>query len=165
MRPRHLALLLLAAAALLYAAVALPARSRAATAGEEYRRLRTARREAQSRLAGLQRREAERGRAGALLAAASLGPGEAHTRLRRAIVDSLREVPVSGARLVVQPGVAPVAATVRLSAQGSYPDVLRLAGRLAGPRCGVVLERVRLSPAASGGLLIELEGMSPGVSR
>ena len=141
--------LLLLLAVALYAGVAAPLQRQAAAAGGEYRQARQARQRARSRLADLQRRDAARARAEAVLAAARAAPGGGLREVRRHVVDLVNRAHVSGIRLGVRPGHAPVSATVGLSAEGSFADVVGLTSELAQPASGLVLERVRLSSRAT----------------
>ena len=81
--------------------------------------------------------------------------------MRRSVVQTLQSAGVSGVRLSVTPGRPPYAARVRLSASGPFPEVMALAGRIARPETGVVLERVRLSPRG-GGVALDLDGVTLG---
>jgi hypothetical protein len=128
----------------LYAGVARPLESRALTAGEEYRRARDERRDARARAAELERRAAARARAAAVLAAAGSVPGGGVREVRRGVVDIVTRSRVSSVRLGVRPGRPPASASVSLSAEGPFADVVRLTGELARPGSGLVLDRVRL---------------------
>jgi len=156
MSPRGLAALLLAAAGLLHAGVAAPARGEADRALLEHQRLLQERRATRARLTGLERRDAARQRA----AAGSAAIGADAPELRRATLASLQGAGVSGVRLEVHPAKPPLGATLHVTAEGRSTDVLRLSGRLAGPETGLVLSRVRLSPAHDGLLTLDVEGFS-----
>ena len=65
--------------------------------------------------------------------------------LRRLVVSCLEESPLVDVQLDVHPAPQPLAASARIVAQGSFDQDLRLIGSLLRP--GVVLGRVRLSPA------------------
>jgi hypothetical protein len=66
-------------------------------------------------------------------------------------------------RLGVSPARGPYAARVRLSAEGPFAQVVSLAGLLARPERGLVLERVRLAPRGQR-VSLELEGVTLGAS-
>jgi hypothetical protein len=165
MNARRLAAALLVVAAIVYGGLGLPARRSAAAAGDEYHRVRDRRREALARLDKLERREDARRRAAAALAGAraapSPGPGGLLVALRRSVLASLAGSGTSNVRLVVQEGHAPVAATLQLAAEGTFADAVRLAGHVARPGMGIVLQTVRFSPRPTG-VLLELNGLSLG---
>jgi hypothetical protein len=144
MKVRVGGLVLLLFAVVLYVAGSLRLDALAAAAGEQYRQARDERRDAQSRLARLERHEAARARALAVLAAARNAPAGSVREVRRGVVDLVTRSRVSGVRLGVRPGHPPASATVALSAEGSFADVVRLTGELARAGGGLVLERVRL---------------------
>lgn len=150
-------------ALLLYVAVARPLESRALAAGEEYRRARDQRRDARARVAELERRAAARARAAAILAAARNAPGGGVREVRRGVVDIVTRAGVSSVRLGVRPGRPPVSASVSLSAEGPFADVVRLTGELARPGSGLVLDRVRLvSRPPRIGLDVDASGLGAG---
>jgi hypothetical protein len=149
-KPRLPALALLALAATLHVGLTLPLQREAGQALAEYRRLREERKDARARLAGP-------GRGGARRAPATGTPADPLAALRRSALACLAGARVVGVRLEVRPAAAPAAATLRLSAEGDYAELVRLAGRLAAS--GVVLGQVRFAPAASG-LLLDLEATS-----
>jgi hypothetical protein len=159
MTARWIAAALLAGGVVLYTAVAVPMQRQAAAAADEYRHARDEARDVRTRLARLERRDAAHVRATAALAGAT--PGDTVRAVRRSVVQTLQDARVSGVRLGVAAARAPFAARVRLSAAGSFPEVMALAGKVARPETGVVLERVRLSPRP-GGVALELEGVTLG---
>jgi hypothetical protein len=156
---RWIAAALVVAGVVLYATVAVPTQRQAAAAADEYRRARDEARDIRTRLARLERRDAAHIRASTALAAAT--PGGTVRAVRRSVVQTLQNAGVSGVRLSVLPGRPPYAARVRLSASGPYAEVMALAGRLAHPETGVVLERVRLSPRG-GAVALEIDGVTLG---
>lgn len=164
MSARPLAVFLLLVAASIYGGVAVPIRRSAIAVRDSDRRLRDERREAQSRLTALQHQRGAYERAVAALSAASAHGGDPSRALRASVVESLGGTSLSGVRLVVQPGRPPVGAHVRLSAEGAFPEVVRLCGHVVRPGTGVILERVRLRPSPTG-ILLELEGQNLGVRR
>ena len=137
-------IVLLLLAVVLYVAGALRLESQAAAASDAYRQARDRRRDVRSRLAELERREAARARAVAILAAARNAPAGGLRDVRRGIVDLVTRSRVSGVRLGVRPGGPPASAAVALSAEGSFADIIHLTGELAQAGRGLVLDRVRL---------------------
>jgi hypothetical protein len=139
-----LALAPLAAAAALYAGLALPMRARAAAAREAYGEARRERQQARSELAPLERREAVRRQALAVFAEAAAQEGGAAAALRRSVLATLDKLAARDVRLAVRPESAGLA--VRVNATAPYADGLRVAGELARPASGLILQRVRLVP-------------------
>ena len=157
---RWIAAALVAVGLVLYAAVAVPMRRQAAAAADDYRRARDEARDMRARLARLERRDAAHLRAASALAGATPG---GH-RARRCGVPWCRRCrarasPASG--WASRPARSPYAARVRLSAIGSFPEVMALAGRVARPETGVVLERIRLTPRGDG-VALDLDGVTLG---
>jgi len=160
MKVRLAGAVLLLLAAVLYVAGAVRVESEAAAASDEYRKARDQRHVARSRLAELERREAARARAVAVLAAARNASAGGLREVRRGLVDVLTRSHVSGVRLGVRPGRPPASAAVALSAEGSFTDVVRLTGELARAGNGLVLDRVRLvSRSPRVGLDVEASGL------
>ena len=156
MTARAVALLLLAAALAAYGGVALPARRAAAALGDDYRRARDRRREATLRLSALQREQAAR----QVAARSSAGSGgEPLVALRRAVLESVKGSGVSNVRLSLNPGRPPVAASVHVSGEGRFEDVVRFTAAVAPPGGGVVLDRVRFTPGPEA-ILLELDALS-----
>jgi hypothetical protein len=141
---RLLAAAPLVLAALLYAGVALPLRARAAAARDAYADARRDRQQAQAALLPLERREAVRRQAQAAFAEAATREGGAAAALRRSVLGALDGSAASAVRLGVRP--SPVGPTVRVSAVAPYAEGLRIAGDLARPATGLVLQRVTLEP-------------------
>jgi hypothetical protein len=156
---RGIAAALVAGAIVLYSAVALPMRRQAAAAADDYRRARDDARDMRARLARLERRDAAHLRAATALAGAT--PAGTVQKVRRSVVQTLQSARVSSVRLGVTAARAPYAARVHLSAVGPFPEVVALAGLIARPETGVVLERVRLGPRADG-VMLDLEGVTLG---
>jgi hypothetical protein len=158
--PRLAAGALLAAAAAAYFGLAVPFRTRAEAARAEFQQVRDQRRQSRARLGTLERREAARQRAAALLAAAAASPGsDASGIVRRAVVTSLEAVRVSPVKLTVRPARAPVGASLSLSAEGRFAEVVRLAGHLVRPGSGLILERVQMLSRPAGLLLLDLQAI------
>ncbi|PYQ48892.1 MAG: hypothetical protein DMF78_20110 [Acidobacteria bacterium] len=162
MRARWLAALLVAAGLGLYAAVGAPMQRQATAAADEYKRARDEARDIRARLARLERRDAAHARAAAALPAAAT-PADTVRAVRRVVVQTLQEAHVSGVRLGVSAARAPYAARVRLSAAGPFAQVVSLAGLLARPERGLVLEKVRFSPRGET-VSLDLEGVTLGAS-
>jgi hypothetical protein len=152
-----------AAALALYAAVALPQQRAARAADAEYRALREEQLEAQSRLSGLERRQA---RARLLtMAAARAGTGpEAVRQARLSLIRSLQDASLSEVRLSVSANKQ-WAALLRLSAKGDFEDVVRASGQVVRPGSGLLLERVQMRPKQQeDGLDLALEAALPGAT-
>ena len=166
MTARRGAVILLMVAAAIYAGLALPARRAAAEAGDEYRRARERRREAFGRLARIERLEAARQRAAASVTAspAATQAGSAPVALRRSVLASLEGSGASNVRLAVHAGRRPVAATFQLSARGPFLEAVRLAGHVARPGTGIVLQSVRFTPNAAD-VSFELNGVTVEATR
>lgn len=156
MSARPLAFLLLTAAAAGYAGLALPAQRAAADLGDDYRRARERRRDATQRLSRIERQPAAQG-------GARRGPegpsSEPLVSLRRSVLESVDGSGVSNVRLSLSPGRAPVAASVHLSGEGRFEDVVRFTAAVAPPGGRVVLERVRLAPGPDT-IFLELDALS-----
>jgi hypothetical protein len=144
MNARWIAAALGAAGVALYAAAAIPMQRQAAEAADEYRVARDEARDIRLRLARLERRDAAHLRAASALAGAT--PADTVRAVRRSVVQTLQGAQVSGVHLGVLATRAPYSSRVHLSATGAFPEVMALAGRIARPETGVVLEHVRLAP-------------------
>jgi hypothetical protein len=153
-RERAIFFALLLAAGAVYGGVALPARRGLAQAEAELLRVKAERQPLQDRLLDRERRRAT----GELWSKAASPGGEAPvTALRRTLLREVEATAVKDVRLNVSPAGAPLAARARLSAQGSFRDLVTLAQTIAGPRTGLVPDRVRL--VLSGALLsLEIDG-------
>ena len=162
MKARWLAALLVVAGLGLYAAVGVPMQRQAAATGDEYKRARDEARDIRTRLARLERRDAAHLRATTALPAAAT-PADTVRAVRRVVVQTLQEAQVGGVRLGVSAARAPYAARVRLSAEGPFAQVVSLAGLLARPERGLVLEKVRFSPRGDR-VSLDLEGVTLGAS-
>jgi len=158
MRVRAVAALLLAVTAIVYAGVTVPLQSKAAAAADAYRRARDERRAAYVRLNDMRRRESALRRAAPAPGEAAALSRDAVGQTRHGIVASLAGTGLSGIRLAVRPGSPPAAAQVRLSAEGPFAEVVRLAGELVRPGTGVVLERFQLTGRDSR-VAMHLEGV------
>lgn len=157
MKTRVASAILLLAAALAYLGVALPARARAAAAQDQFARVREDRQRLRTRRAELERQQEAQERAARVMTAA--GGADAVSALRTAVVSAIEGEPVTGVQLSVSGGRGAVAARFQVSASGSFPQIVRLSGRLARPGSGLVLERLRFRPTASG-LRLEAEGLT-----
>ena len=134
-------------------------RRQAQAAADDYRRARDEARDMRARLARLERRDAAHLRAASALAGTT--PAGTVRTVRRSVVQTLQNARVSGVRLGVTAARAPFAARVHLSASGSFPEVVSLAGLVARPETGVVLERIRFGPRGDG-VSLELDGVTLG---
>jgi hypothetical protein len=160
--PRSLAGLLLVAAGLLFVTVAIPSTRRAVTLGEEYRRLRQSRREAEQRLGAAERRMAARARAARILAGVSSTPGgDPLAELRTGVLATLDGQGLHKIRLQVRLARAPLAAAFTLGASGSFDQIVDLSGRLASPASGVILEQATFRRVPRG-LSLDIRGARPG---
>ncbi len=154
---------LVAAALLLHVGVVQPMRRRTEAAADEYGRARDQRRVLMGRLTALERREELRRRAALAFPAAPGEPGGLVRSVRRSVVRSLEEAAVSGVRLGVGPSAQPAGATVHLTAQGEFDEVLRASGHLVRPGTGLVLSSVRLAPGQGPGQVsLALDALGPG---
>ena len=156
---RWIAAALVTVGVVLYAAVAVPMRRQAQVAADDYRRARDEARDMRARLARLERRDAAHLRAASALAGAT--PAGTVRTVRRSVVQTLQGARVSGVRLGVTAVRAPYAARVHLTASGSFSEVLSLAGLVARPETGVVLERIRFGPRGDG-VSLDLDGVTLG---
>ncbi len=149
MKVRLLALLLTAVAAVLHYGLLQPARQDADAAFTDWSRARAERLD-------LERASRRRENVETRLASASMGP-DALAALRRGLVASVQAAGLTGVRINVKPGRAPVAANVRLTAQGSFADVVRLSYELTRPGRGLLVERIRLAPVAGAASVVSFE--------
>jgi hypothetical protein len=156
---RALALAAVAVAALSWVAAVRPVAQGLARAQEQFGRAREERERLRLRIAVLERHVAAHAR---LVSASGAGSGDPAKALRLFVVECVSRAPLSDVRLEVSPGRGATAARVRLSAQGSFHEILRLGERLVGPGSGLALERVQLSAAGSGRIQAELEGFTLG---
>jgi hypothetical protein len=149
----------LAAAVLCWVAAVRPARQGLAAAQEQFGRAREERDRLRLRTAVLERQVAAHARLVAGQGASSADPAKA---LRLFVVDSLSRGPLSNVRLDASPGRGATAALVRLSAVGTFQEVLRLGERLVGPGSAVALERVEISATESDRVRAEIDGFTLG---
>lgn len=154
-----LAAVLFVGAVLVYFGFTRPARSEETGARAELERLRAEERGLQAVIASRERAAAASARASRMDVQPGTG-ADAVARLRRSLLDSLRGQPVTKVRLAVTPGRPPLAAEARLTAEGSFAEVVRLSGRLVRPGAGLVLRHVRFTPARDGGLTLDVDGVS-----
>jgi type II secretory pathway component PulM len=155
---RAVAALALVVAVLVWVAAVRPAARDLESAQQQYARLRDERQRLRQRTAVVERQVAAQARL-----ASAYGPdaGDPAKTLRRFVVESVSSVPLSDVRLETVPGRGATAARIRLSAVGSFRDVLRL-GELLGPESGLALERVDLAVAGAGRVRAEIEGFTLG---
>jgi hypothetical protein len=152
---RAAALVMAAAAALLYFAVARPLRAQAAAYADAFGAARLDRREASAHVSDLQRRSQARARAVAAVKGAAVDRAVTTRAVRRSVAQA-----VEGSRADVHLAIRPSAdgVDVNVTARGPAADVLDLAGRLARPEFGVVLERVSFTRSA-GAVGLQVEGL------
>jgi hypothetical protein len=156
-----LATLVLAAAGLLQVALVMPTRRQVIASEDEYRRLRDQARKAEQELTEARARVAPRSRASALLARATAPADEALAELRAELLETIESFPVHGVRLEVGPQPPPLVGRFRLGATGTFRSVVALAGDLARPESGMVLEQVTFR-AAPDGVTLEVQGLRVG---
>ena len=152
MTARMVGLVLLLAAGLGYLGLVRPARRDLALVQDECARSLDERERLRARRADLERRVRVR------IAAAGpeSGGGDSAGKLRTAVLRVVDASRVSGVTLSVSAGRVPVAAKVHLTAEGRFADLVPLTGRLVSGPPGLVLERLRLTPAA-GRIVAEVE--------
>lgn len=141
MTRRLVALALLLAAGLVHAGVTLPARRARDGARAEFARKREARERLRAELARLERRSSA-----SVRAAAPAGDAAAAQALRLSLLAATRGLPLGDVQIASRPARhGTVAARGRLGGTGTQADLLRVAGRLAEPASGAVLERLFLA--------------------
>lgn len=151
---RRLAAALLAVAALgLHLGVTVPLRRERDGSRREWAEAREERESLRSRLSRLERRAAAR--------PAPSGDAAAARALRQSLLRAAERLSLGAVQIGVEAGRrGAVAARGRLSAEGTQPDLLRAAERLADPSSGVLLERVTLVPSRGGELRLEVQALS-----
>jgi hypothetical protein len=133
-------------AALLYLGVAWPVRRALGSLAAERRTALEQRDGSRKRLAELERRE----RALKLASPTGAGGGTSLTSIRRSVLASLDQAPLSGLQLSVRPAPPPLLATIHFSGHGAYADVNQVLTHLVRPGSGVVLSRVSFRPDPTG---------------
>lgn len=151
-----LALALLAAA--LFGLAVRPVWVETAAVRASEMRARAERRDARAELMRLER--GRLGRSAAGIPPAALGTSGARL-LRGRVLRVLAGAPVRGVALEVQAPDPRAAPTLRLSAEGTFSDVVELSGRLAAPTAGLALDQVRFTLVPSG-VRLELLGTAWG---
>ena len=146
MTARMVGLVLLLAAGLGYLGLVRPARRDLAVVQDECARSLDERERLRARTADLERRVQVRARITA--AAPEPGRGDSTGRLRNDVLHVVDASRVSGVTLSISAGRVPVVAKVHLTAQGRFADLVPLTGRLVSGPPGLILERLRLTPAA-----------------
>lgn len=158
MSRRVAALLLLLVALALQLGVGAPARRQRDRARDEFARAREEREAVRVQLQGLEQR-----------AQAMRAPSDrtaAVRELRLALLRATDGLALDAVQIAARSGGrSAVAARGSLQAEGRQADLLRAAGRLAGPESGVLLERVTLRPTREGQLRLDLEAFSMTDSR
>ena len=159
---RRIALSLIAAAALLYFALALPRQRAAGAAANDQRRARADLQQARAEAAAVQRHRQEGARLLAALAQAS--PNSTLPQIRRRALQIIAVAHVSDVRLTVTGRQGATPPSVRVHAQGPFLDLVSLASRF-DPDHGFVLGEVRLTAARDreqGAATLELAALVPG---
>lgn len=146
MNSRMAALVIAVVAAALYVGVARPLRTQASAYADAFGAARVERRDATARLAELQRRSQVRARAVAALMGAFRDPAVTTRAVRRSVAQAVEGSRAAGVHLAIRPSHQGV--DVNVTARGPAADVLDLAGQLARPEAGVVLERVSFMRSA-----------------
>jgi hypothetical protein len=160
MSRRVVSAVLLAAAVILHFAYTAPGRRDIALAQESFGRARAERARLLAQIARQARGEQVRMRV-AHMDLKDPGPSpDPAARLRQSVLEAMRGLPLSGVHLSVTRASAPLAATMSLQAQGGFPEIVKLSGRLVRPGAGLVLETVRFSPAGNGGISMAAAGVS-----
>jgi hypothetical protein len=148
----RLGLVLLLAAAVVHVAWTLPARRARDEARTEFARQRAERERLRAESARLERR--------AKRPAAPDDDAAAARALRLALLEATRGLAVGEVQLASQPSrEGSVAARGKLGGTGSQAELLRVAGRLAEPASGVLLERLELSLGPRG-IRLEADAVS-----
>jgi hypothetical protein len=151
---RFPALVLLFLAGGVYAGIALPARRAAGQAEADLARVRAEGEPIRRRVA---EGEPQRAVEDAWRQAGRRTDGSV-AGLRRVLLQSVADVPVTGVHLSVAAAQPPLAARTRFAALGSFSQLVGLAERLVGPRTGVVPGRLRWALRGSE-LAFELDGV------
>jgi hypothetical protein len=151
MKLRPVGLGLVAAAAALYLGAAVPAETRLKAARQELADLQRKRDEGALALGRQHRREE------ALLRVSQPAGTASPLEIRRRIVATVDMSTLAEATVDVRPGSAPAAAVVHVRARGAFVDLMGLAGRLADPASGVILQQARLS-RQSNDLILDMDG-------
>lgn len=151
---RVVALVLAAAAVGVHLGVTMPARRQRDEAREAFARAREERERLRNEAKHLERRAAATVRAPA-------GEAAAARALRLSLLDATHGLALESIRIGVEAGQrGAAAARGTLGAVGSQANLLRVAGRLALPSSGVVVEQVRLAESRDGAVRLELEAFS-----
>jgi hypothetical protein len=156
---RALLAALLTGAAALQLGVGMPARRSRDEARAAFARARQQREQLRQEVLRLETRSAEASLQDPADAAA------AARTLRRTLLQSTRGLAVKSIQIAVTPGQGGrAAASGRLVAAGTLPDVLRVSGRLVQPAASFLLERVRLTDVRSqeAEVRLEVEGVRLG---
>ena len=153
MTARIVGFVLLLAAGIGYVGLVRPARRELAVVERDLAQSRDERERQQGRLDDLERLVKVRSR----ITGSEPGRGDSAGRLRKDVLRAVEGSRVSGVTLSVSAGRLPVAAKVHLTAEGRFADLVPLTGRLVSEPPGLVLERLRLTPAA-GRVVADFEG-------
>jgi hypothetical protein len=123
---------------------------------------RVERQDATVRLAELQRRQAARARAMAAVKGATADPAVTTRAVRQSVARAVEGSRATGLQLAIRPSAAGI--DVSVNARGAAEDVLDLAGKLARPEFGVVLERVDLA-RSDGKVSVKVTGLGVAATR
>jgi len=156
--PRLAAVALCLLAALVYVGIGRPARLALPGARQELARVGNERERLRARFVEIERHESARARMATVFATASGDRADVANELRQSLVAVLDGSSATDVRLSVAKAEPPVAAQARISASGSFAELVRLAGRLARPG-GLVLEEIRLGATLSG-VSLKLDGIA-----
>ena len=162
MTVRTVALLMLLAAAILHLAVARPLSDRAGAHADAFGIARVARQEVTVRHAEMQRRSLARARAMAAVKGANADRDLTTRAVRQSVARAVEGSQASGVQLSIRPSEAGI--DVNVMARGDAADVLDLAGKLARPEFGVVLERVSLA-RSDGKVTVQVKGLGVAATR
>lgn len=151
---RVVAVVLAAAAVGVHLGVSVPARRQRDEAREAFARAREERERLRAEAKHLERRAAATVRAPS-------GEAAAARALRLSLLGATHGFALESIRIGVEAGQRRgAAARGTLAAVGRQADLLRVAGRLAQPSSGVVVEQVRLAESRDGAVRLELEAFS-----
>jgi hypothetical protein len=159
MNTRNVVVALVAAGLLVQWGLTAQWRTESAALANEHQRILGEHRAAARRVAELERRAALRARVSPR-GAAEVPTDEALQKIRSGVVNALGRV--SHSRLEVRPGPAPAMATVSLSTDGSFLEIVDLVSTLARPGSGLVVQRVMLQPSGLGGIQLQLDAVALG---
>ena len=136
--------------------MARPLRAQASAYSDAFGAARIERRDAATRVSDLQRRSQARARAVTAVKGAAGDPAVTTRAVRRSVAQAVEGSRAAGIHLAIRPSAKGV--DVNVTARGPAADVLDLAGQLARPEFGVVLERVSFT-RSGGAVGLQVEGL------